>query len=423
MRYSLSSKFRGGLLGAALGNLIGLQYQRQISGLETIKLGFSSLSKTELRIKSGAVLRNRIFDGQNFPMNHTGFSGKISLKLAQNLIQYNGLELEKWKDIWVKFSDSEITRINAQIESQKLGSTTELADGQNYNTPLTIRTSPLIFQPGETGIATLPVAMFFHENKGKLRERLGEVAKVWQYPHHGRQDLVIGALAVGYAIARACKEKLNPATLIPETITYLGIDTPLTILLVEVQKLLEQGASLETAVVQLCKSVEAEIKQKDTGKKKREKENSPLAVPAPPVVSASRSSLIASFLPLAIAFYCFLSTPEDLRLAVMRAARTGIEPPLTCSLVGAMSGTYNSVLAIPVEWGIAVGKNSELGELGSGELKPASLKPLLWDTVTVGDIRSLADHLLAVWSGVYHNSTSKPLSAPVVAASYLIRPH
>jgi ADP-ribosylglycohydrolase len=417
MRYSLSSKFRGGLLGAALGNLIGLQYQRQISRLETIKLGFSSnLSKTELRIKPGAVLRNPRFDGQNFPMNHTGFSGKIALMLAQNLIQYNGVELEKWKDLWVKFSDSEITRINAQIDSQKLGSTAEFVDRKNSNTPLTIHTSPLIFQPGETAIATLPVAMFFHENKGKLRERLGEVAKVWQYPHHGRQDLVIGALAVGYAIARACKEKLDPATLIPETITYLGIDTPLTILLVEVQKLLEQGASLETALVQLCKSVEAEIKQKDTGKK-REKEMSPL------VVRAARSSLIASFLPLAIAFYCFLSTPEDLRLAVMRAVRMGIEPPLTCSLVGAMSGTYNSVLAIPVEWGIAVGKNSELGELGSGELKPASLKPLLWDTATVGDIRSLADHLLAVWSGVYHNSTNKPLSNPVVAATYLIRPH
>jgi hypothetical protein len=426
MRYSLLSRFQGGLLGAALGNFLGLQCQKHLSHLETIKLGFSSnLNKTELRkLRPSLLLSNGKFERPNSPINHTGFSGIISLLLTQSLIQSNGLDLKNWKDIWVKFSDSELTRINAQIEHQKLGLGEEIGKSINFNLPLTFRTSPLILQPGESAIATLSVAMFFHENKGKLRERLGEVAKVWQYPNHPEPNLVMGSLAVGYAIARACKEKLDPATLIPEIITYLGIDTPLAILLLQVQILLEQGASLETALMQLCKSVEAERKKSDAEKKQREEEVLLPQFPPSPVPRAPTNALIDSFLPLAIAFYCFLSTPEDLRLAVMRAARTGVEPPLTCSLVGALSGTYNSALAIPVEWRVAVEKNSELGELESGDLKPASLTRLLWEQASVGDIMELADHLFAVWSGVYHNSTDRKLgSTPVVAAPDLIRPH
>jgi len=208
-------------------------------------------------------------------------------------------------------------------------------------------------------------------------------------------------LAIGYAIARALKEKLNPPSLIPETVTYLGVDTPLTALLLQVQILLDRGASLEAAVNQLCKSAVVQQRQQVQEERSETKLVSP-----------------SSFLPIAIAFYCYLSTPEDLRLAVVRAARTGIEPQLTCSLVGAISGAYNSTVGIPLEWRLALGQNSEAPEIAAGR------SPLLWGTASYGEIMELAAHLLAIWSGAYHSlGEGKSLSYPVVAAPYVIRPH
>ncbi|OCR00820.1 hypothetical protein BCD67_24140 [Oscillatoriales cyanobacterium USR001] len=421
MRYSLLSKFQGTLLGAALGDFLGLQYQRQISHLETTKVSFSNNSNKTQPIELRRVLAvpSWRFDRQDFRPHHAdfGLGGQVALLLMQSLIQCNGLDLKDWREIWVKFSDSQRMRIDSHggdRDRRDISIAEEFWSRRNLTSPFTVHTSPLILHPGEVAIATLPVAIFFHENKVKLREKLGELTHIWQSPSYGEQDLVSSAACIGYAIARACKEKLNPATLIPEIITYLGIDTPLAILLLQVQILLEQEASLEAAVVQLCKIVETGKKKREEEKDKREAETS-----SPYTLTPLQ---INSFLPIAIAFYCFLSTPEDFRLAVIRAARTGVEPQLTCSLVGSLSGSYNSVVAIPVEWRVAVGTNSESGELAEGSKRKTALTNLLWNRASEGEIMELAAHLLAVWSGVFH-SCRKPLTNPVVAAPYVIRPY
>ena len=212
----------------------------------------------------------------------------------------------------------------------------------------------------------------------------------------------MGVLAAGYPIARALKEKLHPATAISQTISYLETDNALTEMLSQVQILLERGADLEKAATQLCKSAKTLAENSDD----REKRSQTNAIVNP-----------ANLMPIALAFYCFLSTPEDLRLSVVRAARCGIAGQLTCALTGALSGAYNGAAAIPVEWRQAL---SVTGVASPAESRESSL----WGTDSAAKIVELATKLFAVWAGVYSpDGASEAAQAPVVTAPYVIRPH
>ncbi|MCW5312914.1 ADP-ribosylglycohydrolase family protein [Nostoc sp. KVJ3] len=203
-------------------------------------------------------------------------------------------------------------------------------------------------------IATLPVALFFHENPIKLRQNLLRVLQIWE------DDPVVrdGTLAVGYAIALALTEKLNPQTIIPQIISFIG-ETPTSIpkKLLIVQNLLEQGAGLSR--------VQAEFTREE-----------------------KLSNIIA------IAFYCFLSTLEDFRLAVLRATHnsnskvqdaTYLGSQATGAITGALSGAYNGVGGIPVNWQVLLlQKNS-----------PA------WGLTSFSQMLELTGAFVAVWSGVY----------------------
>ncbi|MEH2160329.1 MAG: ADP-ribosylglycohydrolase family protein [Nostoc sp.] len=203
-------------------------------------------------------------------------------------------------------------------------------------------------------IATLPVALFFHENPIKLRQNLLRVLKIWE------DDPVVrdGTLAVAYAISLALTEKLNPLTLIPQTIAFLG-ETPTSIpkKLLTVQNLLEQGAGLSRVQAELAK----EEKLSNT---------------------------------IAMAFYCFLSTLEDFRLAVLQATHNGnlkvqdatpLSLQATGIITGALSGVYNGIGGIPVNWQVLLLQRNS----------PA------WGLTSFSQMLKLIDAFVAVWSGMY----------------------
>ncbi|MBH8567088.1 ADP-ribosylglycohydrolase family protein [Nostoc sp. CENA67] len=203
-------------------------------------------------------------------------------------------------------------------------------------------------------LATIPVALFFHENKIKLRENLLRVLQIWEYDPVVRD----GTLAVGYAIAKSLTEKLQPRTLIPQIIAFLGeTSTSIPQNLLKVNDLLEQGVGLEKAQAEFSK---------------QEKWSNAIAM----------------------AFYCFLSTLEDFPLAVLRATDNGNVARLEArnshlqiigAITGALSGAYNSTVGIPVKWQIL---------LSSGNLTA-------WELTSLDQMLELADALVAVWSGVY----------------------
>ncbi|HEY9635128.1 MAG TPA: ADP-ribosylglycohydrolase family protein [Coleofasciculaceae cyanobacterium] len=219
----------------------------------------------------------------------------------------------------------------------------------------------------EAALATLPIGLFFHEDEVKLRQQLLQGAALWLEDSTASE----GVLAVAFAIALALTEKLDVATLIPRTLAYLGTSqTPLGQQLEQVQTLLQQGAGLDRTLTQLHREAQ--------------RRGTPLGRP---------------YTSIALAFYCFLSTPEDFRLCVTRAARTGCQSQITASLTGTLAGVYNSIIGIPVSWRLTANQIS----IGIQKLQQA-------------------DRLLAVWSGVYDVSVVDQCQWTAVAAPRVIQP-
>lgn len=380
MRHSLLSKFQGTLLGSAFGDFIGDQYQSQLLGSSPQTENLRSilkLTKHQQLSPSGVMSGLNSANSKLLSSKNLSECGRLAVACAQSLIRCNGLDLKDWHDTWETFTKSEMyDRPSMEFQS--------------------------ILHPCEAAVAALPVAMFFHENTAKLREKLMLATEVWQ--HQNAPEWQTGVLAVEYAIARSLKEKLDPATAMTQTINYLEIDNAFTKLLLQVQILIEQGADLERAATHLCKSATAMRESPGEGEK-----------------NSQANSIVnpVTFIPIALAFYCFLSTPEDLRLSVFRAARCGIAGQLTCALTGALSGAYNGVAAIPVEWRQLLSTAGELRSATEGR------ESLLWGTDSDAKIVELANNLFAVWAGVYSPNTGSESAArtPVVTAPYVIRPH
>jgi hypothetical protein len=92
--------------------------------------------------------------------------------------------------------------------------------------------------------------------------------------------------------------------------------------------------------------------------------------------------------PTVLAIYCFLSTPEDFRIAIRRAYQIEDRSQFICALTGILAGAYNSLTGIPLNGYIATQER------------------LQWLLT--------AQNLLTTWAGVY-----QPLSAaaPLTVAS------
>lgn len=292
-------------MGAALGEVLGAECQvgSQISGS---------------RLWSG--VRHQGFsqscrDAQNYPV--PAGLGYLAVAGAENLIQGGALDLHQWRARWETLP-------------------------------------PELFTGTEAVVATLPVALFFHENEIKRNAQLQQA--IASVANQSRD----GVLAVGFALTQAMKEKLNAATLIPQIIIYLEdmsageLDRAFLSQLGQVQTLLEQNAGLEMAKLLLVRHQE----------------------PKPNTA------------PIALALYCFLSTLEDWRLSVIRAARIGKAPQMTCAITGALSGAYNSTAGLPLAW-----------RMESNQSQIDSLSRL-WG-IGVTEILQLAARLVAAWSGVY----------------------
>ncbi|MFM7406036.1 MAG: ADP-ribosylglycohydrolase family protein [Cuspidothrix sp.] len=201
---------------------------------------------------------------------------------------------------------------------------------------------------GQIILATLPVVVFFHDDMEKMRVNILEVQKIWSC-----SDEVIlqdGSLIIGYAIAQCLNEKLNPSTLISETINFLGqTSTSLSQQLIKVNDLLKTGASLDIAVRELT----------------------------------SPEKLTTN---IGLAVYCFLSTLEDFSLTVLRASQNhGTNQNLTSAIAGALSGTYNSIVGIPVDW----------------QISPSVSHSGTWGLENFTQMLRLTDKMIAVWAGVY----------------------
>jgi len=211
-------------------------------------------------------------------------------------------------------------------------------------------------------IAALPLAIFYHEDLDRFKENLQQFLKF----SHADPEERDNALAWGYVLIKCLTETLNTVTLIPETIDFLGKTTsPLPESLLKLNNLLRRQAGMVR--------IGAEFNLQEN-------------------ISHN----------MALSLYCFLSSVEDFKLSLLRSNKQAQISNCYCSvLTGVMSGAYNSVQGIPLNWKVLL-----------------SLKP---ETSNLSQIEELTDNLVKLWSGAYNlNIQLAPYS--IFAAPHLIRP-
>lgn len=258
----------------------------------------------------GAFLGERLSHSNSFNL------GKIAVLGTESLISLGELDI----DDWLKRQQQAGIKLETNINSW-----------------------------GQIILATLPVAIFFHDDIEKMRANILEVQRICNCP----DEVIVrdASLIIGYAIAQSLTEKLNPSTLISEIINFLDqTSTYLPEQLIKVNDLLKTAASVDIAVSEL----------------------------------SSPEKLTSN---IGLAVYCFLSSLEDFSLTVLRASRNhgGDNQNVTSAITGALSGAYNSTMGIPVNWQISASVSN------SGA----------WGLESFTQILRLADKMIAVWAGVY----------------------
>jgi hypothetical protein len=270
---------------------------------------------------------------------------------TNSLITQQGINREDWQQIW-------------QTHQNLLSSTAQLSSD-----------SALQYEYlGE--IAALPMMLFLHENSEHQRQQLQTLSQFWQGQS---SDTSVELLAFCQIIAELLKYPApNLHQLIPNILSQLPPETQLAQQLTQVQTLLQQHRS-QTSVISSFKS------------------------------NSSGSLQFSSS--LAIAVYCFLSTPNAFSVSVQRAMRMCPDSSLTSGIVGALSGTYNGLAGIPTPWQLKLRRLAQLNDV-------TSIQAVTTIIPTDKYIINQATQLFQVWAGLYSvvNPDANPLTSLIVAA-------
>ncbi|MGB3401244.1 MAG: ADP-ribosylglycohydrolase family protein [Microcoleaceae cyanobacterium] len=246
----------------------------------------------------------------------------------------------------------------------------------------------LLYNPGEPStesspqyeylkeVAALPIILFLHENSQHLRQQLQTLS---QFGQGQSFDTTLERLAFGKIIAELLKPEANLHQLIPNVLTQIPEETQLAEQLIQVQTLLQQQTN-NTSVISAL------------------------------MPNSSGSLQFSSS--LAIAIYCFLSTPNAFSVSVQRAMRICPNSSLTSAIVGALSGTYNGLTGIPTAWQLKLRRLTQL------KLDVTS-KPTVTNMIPSDrQIINQATQLFQVWAGLYSilSPNANPLTSLIVAA-------
>jgi ADP-ribosylglycohydrolase len=226
---------------------------------------------------------------------------------------------------------------------------------------------------GELAIATLPIALFYHDNLTQQRHHLAATVAAWG----GDERLSDAVIVFGYAIAQAIKEQLTPAYFIAQILTYLHVSLP-------------ESATRSADLIQHLETLKHLVAN---GSELQ-------SVIAPFQLDAKTHPTSVE---IAIALYCFLQTPDTIALVLIRAVRLGVKPEIVAALAGALAGAYVSDVGIPAEWHSAL----------QAPWKTPELSPQR--------IQRLSAQLVSVWSGVYHAAGSEAQELPIVTVPWVVR--
>jgi hypothetical protein len=202
-------------------------------------------------------------------------------------------------------------------------------------------------------IAITPIAMYLHDDVPLLQTTLSTIGDRYRLD----RITVDSLLFLGTAIAYLLSEQATPETLVPKVLESLPTSD---------NRLTDQLRLIQECSIREYPSYGIEGTQPST-----------------------ISDLIATIarrqqpfiLPVAMATYCFLCTPNNYKLAVQRSAQIPRQPFVTLAMTGILLGTHNGLTTIPASWYAE-------GMRGADQLLQS------------------AERLLSTWSGVYQPGRS-----------------
>lgn len=186
-------------------------------------------------------------------------------------------------------------------------------DGYAYHWP-----EGTTLSPAATAIATLPLILFCHE----VPAQLDQVLRSTLTGPHCSPALQDSTRTIARAIAALLVA--TPLTaLLPELLhsQHSSPKSHLLSVLEQVQTLLDRRASLHTAIAELTHDHSSDIDSLD-------------------------------ITTVGLAFYCLLSTPNELGLAMQRAARCP-DALQVVALTGALAGAQHTQWGIPLTWQVS----------------------------------------------------------------------
>jgi hypothetical protein len=318
MRYTLLNRFQGSLLGAAIGEILG-----------------ANCRDRNLAKQPSPWLTVQDWGFQPLAASSVGW-GSLAVKQLRHLLQ--------------------------------------------PDLPLPNAVSLPELEPSRSGlaIATLPIALFYHENPNQMQAQIRQAIAPWQ----ASAESAIGVLLVAYTLSLILREQFSPATLITDFIHYF--DLPPTDPLI---------ASLN--------SLRSDL----------------------PLVPTAHS-------PVVLALAAFLKTPDSYRLSLLQAAQFQVQPSVVCAIVGILAGAYNGKAGLPLDWYSALqrrrspalpSESASTKLLQGAEITPPLL--LLWEVDSETQLLELTHQLFVSWSGMYDLTQYAPFStgSSVLAAPRVIR--
>jgi ADP-ribosylglycohydrolase len=178
--------------------------------------------------------------------------------------------------------------------------------------------------PDRAIVAMLPLMLFFHEDRLKLREIIINVSHTWQLDW----ETCSSAVAIGYIISRSLTESFNPRTIIGQLLAEM---TNLQPTLVQALGRIDDRADLPGDQLE-------PLDHQWSGRSgSLQQLTTQLTATAPPIIVST-----------VIAIDCLCATPEDFGVATRRAYHAGDRSQLTCALAGIIAGAQNSVAGIPL---------------------------------------------------------------------------
>jgi ADP-ribosylglycohydrolase len=276
--------------------------------------------------------------------------GMLGEALAPNNQQKDWLKISNYQpSTWIQ---------QAKAIAQSLCEIGRLEPQNDSEIEISRDSSEVISNSSQAALTALPIILFYHENFSLLTAQLRQNPRYWHYSPVTLEDVLIW----GYILALALREKLDAKHLVDRVLVDVGAkSTPLIGQLEQIKIFLAQGKGLEQVVEKL--STRANFSQ----------------------------------IALALAIYCFATTPEDFYLCIRRASSTGKLAPITTALTGILAGAYNGIAGIPLNWYLPSRAN------------------LVYQAA-----QQQAKHLYQAWSGIYQPDGAE-ISGLVVASPKVIQ--